>query len=208
MVELIDHEFEYLVAGADGAGHGAGVDAGIPANRTQCSQDKGLEKSNNSTEADKDWWPQNLGLAGLNQPLREVIEVNEVPQRNEIRLEFNFTLDSSLNSVENFDRVITKGVENSVIASAIAGASLTLTVTPFDQGMVEIQYFDKTPGLDDQESLRRLCGLDLASVYLTPTAIKFILHSHQNSPNPLSKNHDPPLSSNQLLARHSVIGPN
>lgn len=132
MVELIDHEFEYLVAGADGAGHGAGVDAGIPANRTQCSQDKGLEKSNNSTEADKDWWPQNLGLAGLNQPLREVIEVNQVPQRNEIRLGFNFTLDSSLNSVENFDRVITKGVENSVIASAIAGASLTLTVTPFD----------------------------------------------------------------------------
>ena len=54
LVELIDHEFEYLVAGADGAGHGAGVDAGIPANRTQCSQDKGLEKSNNSTEADKD----------------------------------------------------------------------------------------------------------------------------------------------------------
>jgi hypothetical protein len=33
--------------------------------------------------------------------------------------------------------------------------------------------------------------------YLTPTAIKFILHTHQNSPN-----------SNQLLARHSVIGPN
>jgi hypothetical protein len=55
--------------------------------------------------------------------------------------------------------------------------------------VVEIQYFDKTPGLDNQESLRRLCGLDLASVYLTPTAIKFILHTHQNSPNPPSKNH-------------------
>ncbi len=34
--------------------------------------------------------------------------------------------------------------------------------------------------------------------YLTPTAIKFILHTHQNSPNPLSKNHAPPLTSNQL----------
>ena len=53
-------------------------------------------------------------------------------------------------------------------------------------------------------------GLIKANIahYLTPTAIKFILHTHQNSPNPLSKNHAPPLTSNQLLARHSVIGPN
>ncbi|MFM8932981.1 MAG: DUF4214 domain-containing protein, partial [Gemmataceae bacterium] len=119
-----------------------------------------------SREADKDWWPQNLGLAGLNQPLLKVIEVSQNPEQGEIHLKFNYTLDPSFNIVENFERVITNGVENSVIASALAGTSLTLTVSPYDQGVVEVQYFDKTPGVDDKESLRRLGGLDLPSFYL------------------------------------------
>lgn len=123
-----------------------------------------------SMEGEKDWWPQNLGFAGLNQALLEVTQVQQFPGSGEIRLSFNYTLDSSFNPFDNFQRVLTNGMENTVMGSIISDNTLTLKVSPFEQGVVEVEYFDKTPGTDDPETLRRLGGLDLPSFYLVAAA--------------------------------------
>ena len=123
-----------------------------------------------SRVGEKDWWPQNLGFAGLNQAVLEVTQVQQFPDLGEIRLSFNYTLDSSFNPIDNFQRVFTNGMENTVLGSIISDNTLTLKVIPFDQGVLEVEYFDKTPGTDDAESLRRLGGLDLPSFYLVAAA--------------------------------------
>ncbi len=99
-------------------------------------------------------------------PSLEVISVNQIPESGLISLTFNQFLDPSYSPSKNFQQVIVNGEDKNVVASAIAGSTLKLTVSPFDEGAVEIAYFDKTPGVDDPETLQGLGGSDISSFYL------------------------------------------
>jgi len=99
-------------------------------------------------------------------PSLEVISVDQIPESGLIKLTFNQFLDPSYSPSENFQQVIVNGEEKNIIASAIAGSTLTLSVSPFEEGVVQIAYFDKTPGVDDSETLQGLGGSDISSFYL------------------------------------------